>query len=538
MDTSWGHEPLRVRPDQAARAADGGARSMTRQQGPSRSRTTLAVLLLFVGAVNVLCMPSIFWVGDPSAWREESRAMLRGELAVDSAFARNYGETGQYFVENASGAEPRWYSKYGVTNALMSLPPTLVDRWYNGAPRGAGEQPDLLIFNLYQVCLTLLVSWALFRLAGRYTTSDATRVIYVLAVLYATHLWYFQRAQSSEIYQVLFYLVWFGAFVRYLRAIRQSESTPAPSVRSSLLTAWTCAGVLVLTRVLYGLLLPVMLITTAVAIWGLGPTRRRITMIREAVHLVPSACLVILVLGWVNWLKFGSPLLTGYHVWHPEAHWARLDTWDGVYGYLFDMRASIFLYFPVLVFALAATRRFYRTHPIDTLVMWTSFGVFFLFLGKTPSWLGGWTYGPRYLLFALPVLSLPFLTWVDGILDGPWSMHNWLAATVTLATLTYSGYLTERQNRLDFFVHLRVSEPLEPFRDKATEHYFHGHHQGWISSDLIAHRQHVDRLPFMKDLDSWMPLADLTDYRRRLKVWTSRENYYWRRADHRLSMKR
>jgi hypothetical protein len=33
----------------------------------------------------------------------------------------------------------------------------------------------------------------------------------------------------------------------------------------------------------------------------------------------------------------------------------------------------------------------------------------------------------------------------------------------------------------------------------------------------------------MSQMRERMPNGELTDFRRRLKVWTSRENYYWKR---------
>ena len=110
-------------------------------------------------------------------------------------------------------------------------------------------------------------------------------------------------------------------------------------------------------------------------------------------------------------------------------------------------------------------------------------------------------------------------------------------SAVTIATLAYSGYLTERQNRLDFFVYQRVSESLAPFWDPELSRYFRGHHVGWICADLLRHRRTTDELSFMTHLfERKVPPADLFDARRRLRILVLRENYYWR-DNRRLSMK-
>src|SRR5437660_6966689 len=75
-------------------------------------------LLLAVFTIDVIAMPNSFWVGDPFAWREETRSILRDHhLWVDENLAKNFGENGQYFVLNEK--DGHWYSKYGVVNSVM-----------------------------------------------------------------------------------------------------------------------------------------------------------------------------------------------------------------------------------------------------------------------------------------------------------------------------------------------------------------------------------------------------------------------------------
>jgi hypothetical protein len=493
----------------------------------------LAILLAFVTAVGVLCMPSTFLPGDPLAWREESRAMLRGELAVDPRLATGYGERGQYFVETAQADGSRWYSKYGIANSLMSLPPTLVDQWIHGV-RTPGETPDVLIYNLYQVFLTVLVAAVLFHLAGRYTARPLTRVLYVLATLYATHLWFYQRAQSAESYLALFYTAWFALFTRYLSSISRTGGRPDRRAHLALTGSWLFAGLLVTTRIIFGLLLPVIVVIVTWAMWRLNPSLRWRQAATDAAFILLPPCAILLTLGLINQVKFGSPFLTGYHVWMPEAHRIIPGYWEGVVGFFADVRSSIFVYFPVLVFALFATRRFARQHPLDALVMWTTFAVILVATGKTLHWHGAWTYGPRYLIFGLPVVSLPFILWVDWFLDRPRRVVTWLAAGATAVTLLASAYVAERKNRLDFFVNYRLAEELAPFGDASTEAYFEKNHSGWISADIYAHRRRVEDLAFMKAVWDRVPMDRLTDLRWRVAFFSRHYNYYWAPEDQRL----
>jgi hypothetical protein len=161
-------------------------------------------LLLLVFAINFAAMPATWWAGDPSAWREETRSLLRdGVLHVNAQYAEHTGELGQYFVFNTQRG--RWYSKYGLMNSLMALTPTALEATVHGRIPGVGEQSDLLIFNLYNILLSLLVCALLYRVTGWYTDRTWVRMVYVWCACYATFLWYYQRAQGAEIYQVLFF---------------------------------------------------------------------------------------------------------------------------------------------------------------------------------------------------------------------------------------------------------------------------------------------------------------------------------------------
>ncbi len=196
----------------------------TRGAWPRWIAPTALVVVVF--AINFAAMPATWWAGDPSAWREEARSILRdGVLHVNTQYAEHIGEPGQYFVFNARNGW--WYSKYGFMNSLMALPPTALEAAIQGQIPGAGEQSDLLIFNLYNILLSVLVSGLLYRIAGWYTDRTWVRVVYVLCTCYATFFWYYQRAQGAEIYQVLFFTAAFYFLMSYLRGLRDTRGEPS-----------------------------------------------------------------------------------------------------------------------------------------------------------------------------------------------------------------------------------------------------------------------------------------------------------------------
>src|SRR6185295_16935508 len=97
----------------------------------------------------------------------------------------------------------------------------------------------VFMLNLYNVALSLLIAWYLYQLAGLYVARALTRSLFVLAVFYSTFLWNYLRAQSSEIFQVLFFAGFFYHFMLFVRSKSRAWK--------QLLAATLFAGVLALT---------------------------------------------------------------------------------------------------------------------------------------------------------------------------------------------------------------------------------------------------------------------------------------------------
>jgi hypothetical protein len=504
-----------------------GAAAQFASGGAATPGTAVLLLLGVVFVVNLACMPATFLPGDPYAWREEAKAMLTGELAVSPSAAVRFGDPGQYFVLNPVNG--RWYSKYGVMNAVMALPPTVAE-WLirSRIPEPLG-QPDLLIFNLYQLVLTLAVCAVLWRLSAVYTNARSTRMTYVLAVFYGTFFWYYQRAQSAEIYQVLFYACFFYGLRSYVHGLSAGQGHVTRRERAALLGAWLCLAALVFTRVLFGLLMAIVPAATGVVMWKFGAEVRRRVALREAGFVVLPAVLIGAGILCINRVKFGSPWLTGYHQWRPEMHYPAWANWSGLYGLVFDMQGSVLWYFPVLIFALLGLKTFYERYPLDAVLMWASFGVVYLVLGKTSSWRGEWTYGPRYLLFALPVVGLPFLTFVDCIRRWPQRWLRWSMAAATAGTLVYSAYLQERTNRLDFFAYYQVSVITEGAWNREMARDMLDRHVGAFCAELLSHRDNLDALPWVQKLPALHYLPEQVEaIKDSVRTILSHDNYYWR----------
>jgi hypothetical protein len=84
------------------------------------------------------------------------------------------------------------------------------------------------------------------------------------------------------------------------------------------------------------------------------------------------------------------------------------------YAYLAGTYRGLFFYYPVLIFSLVAFYLFSRKFKPETLVIIFIF-ISFLLFSPTRWWMGGGTFGPRYLLPTIPFLVLPLTFLLEKI---------------------------------------------------------------------------------------------------------------------------
>lgn len=170
-------------------------------------------------------------------------------------------------------------------------------------------------------------------------------------------------------------------------------------------------GLALLTRLDNLILLPVYLLTLALSAARPRSTLRtpRATIPRGLMLFALPLLAALALQLWINFLRFGSPWNSGYS---GETFSTPLPV--GLFGLLFSPGRSLFFYSPALLVVPFVFARFFRRRPLGFFVL----GVFVLKLllyAKWWSWNGGWSWGSRFLLPAVPLLCLPlnelFLRW-------------------------------------------------------------------------------------------------------------------------------
>ncbi len=395
------------------------------------------LLALMVFALGMLLAPAELYPGDPYAWFLEARSIVHdGRLSVPEDKAA-YGESGQFFARNPQNG--LLYSKYGLGSSITVLPAFAVARAM-GIDSG---RPLLAILNLQYALMAAAMAAALIALASRLTTSNVVAGIFVLLCLYSTFFCQYLRAHTMELPLCLYFSLWFLALTEDRRGIAME------------VLLWCALAMLVLSRPVFVLLVPVT--SAGLLIRSRMPWHRPVGRL---LRVVMPGVLVVLLLGIVNQVKFGSWSDVGYGQWRPGENVPAIGNGWNLFEAMVDPQFSLLIMFPVLLFALMRWRKFLSISPFAGTTAMVSFivvgGAYLL----TPNWRGEWSEGPRYLLFALPVLSLPVVLLLDELRDGRERLRR--AALVSAMVIIFGGMAANQYAILTrpFLAWYRILTPL------------------------------------------------------------------------------
>ncbi|MCX5742296.1 MAG: hypothetical protein NT062_07355 [Proteobacteria bacterium] len=222
----------------------------------------------------------------------------------------------------------------------------------------------------------------------------------------ATTTWVYARMPYSEILQLACMIGW----VR--QVLRTSE---APSRRSALwLGAW--AGMLLNAKYVFG---AAIFGGALVVLWSLRKRRAALVTVLTwgAVTGVPLVALAL----YYNWLRWGSITATGYEPYLDIYFGGSM--FDGAWGMLLSPNKSAMIYSPPLVLAAIGLPATLRHKPRFGLALLAIVVPVFLVYCTYRSWSGDYAWGPRFFVWATPIVLVPLGFFVDHV-AARW--HRWV----------------------------------------------------------------------------------------------------------------
>ncbi|GEM_PF-3430615 len=117
-----------------------------------------------------------------------------------------------------------------------------------------------------------------------------------------------------------------------------------------------------------------------------------------------------LIIGGLNWSRFGSPLTFSFSILQHTSFTTPLML--GLYGLLISPGKGLLLYNPIAWAGLIGLTIMFRTRRREAILFALIVLAELLFFAVYEFWTGGWNWGPRYLMPVLPLLVLTAGEWV------------------------------------------------------------------------------------------------------------------------------
>jgi 4-amino-4-deoxy-L-arabinose transferase-like glycosyltransferase len=297
--------------------------------------------------------------------------------------------------QGSFGPDGHLYSRKGIGTTLAALPLT----WLALQLEGLGNVQAPMLTNAWVTSLTAALILLLARHLGY---SRRASLLTGLAYGLATMAWPYARYLFSEplaglgLVACAYFLVRF----RDARAPAHGWQSGIPG-GGSLILAGIGLGIAMLARLNNAIVAPFLgLLLLAYLARRYG--RRWAAWLAPVGLFALPVVVALAITAWYNWLRFGSPLTTGYL---PEESFAT-PFFEGFYGLLLSPGKGLVWYNPLLLAAVAAWPAFYRRGRAEALSCAAVVLANVVFYAPWYLWWAGHGWGPRFLVAALPFAAL------------------------------------------------------------------------------------------------------------------------------------
>ena len=290
------------------------------------------------------------------------------------------------------GRDGRYYSPFGIAQSVWNIPFYVAGRAMSsrvGLAAGRADTIPKAAVALATVPAVACLAWVGFAILLRLGADPRRALVASLLLVVATPLWPYSGFGFNQPLTALF--LWASV----LGALGADGDRLPP-----LWGAGIASGLAVLTR--HELLAAAAIVVVFVA-WR---ARRRAWAVG---HYLAGLTPLILAWGFLNWWRFGNPLESGYFRDDTPRYGSSIV--EGTWGLLASPYASLFLYCPLAVLAVGGLRALHRRCPSVAWLFVVLTTTYFLLYASLGNWMGGRSYGPRYLVLLLPGLVLPLAFW-------------------------------------------------------------------------------------------------------------------------------
>jgi hypothetical protein len=233
-----------------------------------------------------------------------------------------------------------------------------------------------------------------FMLLGGFGVCAHKSFLGALLLGFATPFWVYSRDLFGE---PLFALSLLGSF--YFLA---SPGRPMTERRAMIAGAFSSVGIL--TRMSFA---PIVAIFALYLVLSAGEKKEGLGLaVRYVILSLPG----LVVVGALNWARFESVFVSGYHTAFDRGF--SVPLLKGIAYNLVSPYRSIFLYAPPVALFFVGMVYFARKYRSRLLLILAITVYMFVLYSRWWAWHGGWCWGPRFYLPVIPLLMLPGLVYI------------------------------------------------------------------------------------------------------------------------------
>jgi hypothetical protein len=446
------------------------------------SRSTIRCLVgLFASATIVYGVLSFGGIRFPDS---EIVYLTAESLATTGTFAVQHDLAAWPDFGLATGRDGRRYSVFGPGEAVSAVPFVWLGmalnetKWYERASdwvrlsvyadarsetdRVQGRRPPNLaphairsVVSLHNVLVGALGVVVFFLLLRLLTQSDAAALWVSLLFAFGT-LWmpytgtfFSEPLATLLVLASLYFLVWNDV------ALHTGDVTPC--CRCNALTSGLFLGIAVATHLTAILFAPFFF---AYAIYPFfRKSRFGGTTLSAAIAWLVGLGLLLALLGYYNYTRFGNPLETGRWVDPALAKACIYGTftapWQGLYELPFGVGKGLLLFCPAVLLGVLLCKSGFRQYRFLTLMIFAAALFRIGFIASRSDWHGGFCLGPRYLVMIVPLLLVPLGPCVaDWMAGGSRRALQWCAFGSILCSIQAVYFCVG--NILDYYFTLKL----------------------------------------------------------------------------------
>lgn len=355
---------------------------------PFRRHAALGGLLL--AALLVSSLWRFPQGSDGTAMLATAESLLyRGTLAVDHSFLADDGISPSARL----GADGRVYSKYGIGFPLLEIPVLAAADLAAGATGADPAAARVVLLSLLNPALAALCCLLVASIAQGLGASSAQANVLGGSCGLATLLGAHATSDGADVLLATLLTAAIAALATYSRTLRFRAA----------LGCGVALGYAVLTKSAFVIVVPafaagMLAIPRQARRQSRGPTSRRELVAGWTAFLAPVAAAVVATLA-LNTLRFGSPTANGYN-----APIMTADMAQGMFALTLGLNKGLLWYAPPAVLGVVGCLRVRDGDtPVAAVTLLASASLA-LATSRFYDWGGGWTWGPRYLLPAVPAL--------------------------------------------------------------------------------------------------------------------------------------